>query len=119
MLLDLAERHGQDPREPIHVMVELLPPPPSYTEGLCVCDFGGCCRRCRVPSDFVCEGCGNRGECRSGECGHECCRLMWFVCEDRTEAGDVLLQAGDVLSEAGDGLSFCAIQGCQPRWASD
>ena len=54
MLLDLAERHGQDPREPIHVMVELLPPPPGWVPLYCLCDFGGCCRLCHVPTPLIC-----------------------------------------------------------------
>ena len=98
VLLALAERHEQDLREPIHVMVELLPPPPSYMSNLYLCDFGGRCRLCRVPSNTICGGCGNNGCCRCGNCGHKCC-------EDRIGAEAVLF--------------FCAIQGCQPRWASD
>ena len=98
MLLALAEHHEQDPHEPIHVMVELLPPPPSYTSTLCLCDFGGYCRLCRVPSNTICGGCSNKGCCRCGNCGHECC-------EDRVGTEAV--------------LSCCAIQGCQPRWASN
>ena len=40
-------------------------------QGLCICDFGGCCRRCSVPYSSRC--CGSDGCCRAGNCGHKCC----------------------------------------------
>ena len=97
MLLALAKIHGQAEHEPIHVMVERLPPPTRLGSGICICDFGGCCCLCHVPSNIVCEGCGNNGCCRSGNCDHECCAA-------RVGAADVEL--------------FCGIQGCRPCGAS-
>ncbi len=60
----------------------------------CLCDFGGCCRRCRVPGARSCRGCGNNTCCRSQNCGHQCC-----------EEGSVV-----------NGEEHCPFSGCQPAW---
>ena len=42
--------------------------------GLCLCNFGGCCKRCNVPTQHeICSGCGNNGCCRCNDCGCHCC----------------------------------------------
>ena len=97
LLHALAVEHKHPEDVPIDILVELLPAPCTYTGTLCLCDFGGCCCLCRVPSNTVCEGCGNNGCCRCGNCGHKCC--VGF-------AGTTAV------------LPSCAIQGCQPHWAS-
>jgi len=90
-LANNARYHG----EVIPIAVLLLPPPLLYNDGSCICDFGGCCRLCFVPSNTGCSGCGNNGCCRSGNCGHPCCKKM------------VGLQ---------DVLHRCDRQGCRPWW---
>ena len=47
--------------------------PRDYADfkGLCVCDFGGCCKFC--GDDVPSRCCGTNGCCRAGNCGHECC----------------------------------------------
>jgi hypothetical protein len=66
------ERDGE-----VWVSVVKDDPPSDYgqgaCQGFCVCDFGGCCRLCLVPSSVICRACGNNGCCRTGNCGHECC----------------------------------------------
>ena len=49
--------------------------PPDYPIGLCVCDFGGCCRLC--GSNVPRECCGTDGCCRAANCGHECCEKSY------------------------------------------
>ena len=65
----------QDTEGDIWVGVLLDAAPSDYTQaacqGLCICDFGGCCRRCSVPGSTAC--CGSNGCCRAGDCGHKCC----------------------------------------------
>ena len=65
--------------------------PPDYRTGLCVCDFGGCCRLC--GSNVPRECCGTDGCCRSAKCGHECC--------EKTAAEEALFErsVGRYLSE--------------------
>ena len=66
-------------------------------QGLCLCDFGGCCRLCFVPNNVPCWGCGNNGCCRCVGCGCSCC-------------------------ESGEGIDperRCPLMGCRPRWADD
>jgi hypothetical protein len=76
LLHDLAGAAGHQGRI-ITVAVELLPPPAVYSGPAgCICDFGGCCRLCFVPSTGGCVGCGNNGCCRSGDCGHPCCESL-------------------------------------------
>jgi hypothetical protein len=95
LLEDLASTAGHQDRI-IPVVVELLPPPLIYNGvGHCVCDFWGCCCLCSVPSASICEGCGNNGCCRAGDCGHPCC-------EGGAGLGDVRL--------------LCERQGCRPWW---
>ena len=66
--------------------------------GYCLCNFGGCCRLCYVPSCVVCPGCGNNGCCRSNDCDYSCC--------DAIEKG-VGFQA----------QMRCPVSGCRPAWA--
>ena len=66
--------------------------------GYCLCNFGGCCRLCYVPSCVVCLGCGNNACCRSNDCDYSCC--------DAIEKG-VGFQA----------QMRCPISGCRPAWA--
>ena len=65
----------QDSEAVIWVGVLLDAAPSDYTQaacqGLCICDFGGCCRRCSVPDSKAC--CGSDGCCHAGTCGHKCC----------------------------------------------
>ena len=66
-------------------------------QGLCLCDFGGCCRLCFVPNNVPCWGCGNNGCCRCVGCGCSCC-------------------------ESGEGIDperRCPLMGCRPWWADD
>ena len=80
----------------IHVSVQLLPPPSDYSNlRHCICDFGSCCTLCMVPGRYGCQGCGNTGCCRSGNCGHPCC--------EKADRGEILTQT-----------SFCPYYGCRP-----
>ena len=73
--------------------------PRRMGDGLCLCDFGGCCVLCRVPGKRVCKGCGNNGCCRSGNCGHQCCERH----VKRPRLAD----------------THCPFKGCAPAWAHD
>ena len=66
-------------------------------QGYCLCNFGGCCRLCNVPSGQICWGCGNNGGCRSESCGHSCCKLPRSIDPERR----------------------CPLMGCRPEWADD
>ena len=68
----------------------------SEAQGYCLCDFGGCCTLCNVPSSEVCSGCGNNGCCRCSNCGCDCC------CD---EAKDFQPHR------------MCPVAGCRPMWA--
>ena len=68
--------------------------PTDFNGIYCLCDFGGCCRLCNVPSNQICKGCGNNGCCRVVECGCDCC-----------EDPNVQPQRR------------CPILGCRPKWA--
>ena len=65
----------------IWVDVLTLPAPSDYSQaacaGLCVCNFGGCCRRCSDPYSLRC--CGSNACCHTGECGHKCCETDLLV----------------------------------------
>ena len=65
----------QDTEAVIWVGVLLDAAPSDYTQaacqGLCICNFGGCCRRCSVPDSKAC--CGSNACCHAGKCGHKCC----------------------------------------------
>ncbi len=65
----------QDTESVIWVGVLLDAAPSDYTQaacqGLCICNFGGCCRRCSVPDSKAC--CGSNACCHAGKCGHKCC----------------------------------------------
>ena len=70
----------------------------DFNHRLCLCDFGGCCRRCAVPGRSPCRGCGNNGCCRTGDCGHVCCKRNYS-----------------------DGIQYsdwCRFKGCRPWWAA-
>ena len=58
---------------------------PKDYSGLCrcACDFGSCCQLCMVPSCRECDGCGNNGCCRTGDCGHNCCEQAEIVDANR------------------------------------
>ena len=87
-------------RTPNRIQATRLPPPEDFTNaiGKCLCDFGGCCRACNVPGSQLCWGCGNNGCCRTGNCGHTCCRAVVH----RRAQGAV-----------------CPLSGCVPSWVSD
>lgn len=65
-------------------------------QGYCLCNFGGCCTLCNVPSNQICRGCGNNGCCRAGNCDCDCCcdKFKDFQPQRR-----------------------CPILGCRPEWA--
>ena len=67
------------------------------SQGYCLCNFGGCCRLCFVPSSEVCWGCGNNGCCRSVNCGCSCCESPKGIHPERR----------------------CPISGCIPWWADE
>ena len=67
-------------------------------EGYCLCNFGGCCTVCNVPSNQICGGCGNNGCCRTGSCGCDCC------CEGYKDFQP---------------QRRCPILGCRPEWAQN
>ena len=67
-------------------------------KGFCLCYFGGCCKRCYVPSNEICWGCGNNGCCRSKNCGCECC----------------MAEGGRNIQIAS--MRVCPILGCRPWW---
>ena len=82
-----------------HVLLQAIKcPRPEFfdDQGLCMCNFGGCCRDCMVPARFVCTGCGNNGCCQAGNCGHQCC-------EERKARSEVR----------------CPLAGCRPWWAQE
>ena len=64
--------------------------------GYCLCNFGGCCSLCKVPSIEICKGCGNNGCCRTGDCGCDCC----------------VQESKDLRPRR-----RCPISGCRPDWA--
>ena len=70
----------------------------SAAPGYCLCDFGGCCTLCNVPSCEICPGCGNNGCCRSDSCGHDCCAAV---------------ARGDSFQPR----YLCPMSGCRPWWA--
>ena len=78
--------------------IKIGPPDKFLPEEVCICDFGGCCCECMVASNRPCEGCGNDGCCRTGNCGHSCCESRCF----RGEASDLTLR--------------CLLEGCKPWW---
>jgi len=63
--------------------------------GYCLCNFGGCCRLCFVPSNEPCCGCGNNGCCRCMNCGCSCCESPEDI----------------------QPMSRCPFEGCRPEWA--
>ena len=67
-------------------------------QGYCLCNFGGCCKLCKVPGGEICSGCGNNGCCRSNDCGCECCL------------------AGST-NNSFQPVRRCPRVGCQPRWS--
>ena len=72
--------------------------------GLCLCNFGGCCRLCYAPGARICPGCGNKGSCRCNNCGCSCC--------DAVEKGLIR----EVLP-AGFPRLLCPVYGCRQAWA--
>lgn len=88
-----------DEKQPLVIRATRLERPKRMEDGLCLCDFGGCCVLCRVPGRRECKGCGNNGCCRSGNCGHRCCERN----VKRPRLAD----------------TYCQFKGCAPAWAHD
>jgi len=93
----------QELDENVTVRVVLLQPPDVYDAGLCACCFGSCCLLCNTPKDRPCDGCGNTGCCRTGDCGHECCEDCH---EGRMETVSQFSQ-------------LCPYSGCRQSWAAE
>ena len=71
--------------------------------GLCLCNFGGCCRLCYAPGAGRCPGCGNNGCCRCNNCGCSCC--------DAVEKG-----LNREILPAGFPRLLCPVYGCREDW---
>ena len=57
-----------------------------------------------VPGPSICNGCGNNGCCRSGNCGHDCCERY----------------GRNQFSDWHHGLTDrCPQKGCKPSWAAE
>ena len=92
-LVDLNQPPDRCGRHLIIQAMKLQRPKSFLTSSSCLCDFGGCCMQCMVPSSVYCIGCGNNGCCRSQNCGHKCCE------EGRQPLND-----------------HCSFRGCKPWW---
>jgi hypothetical protein len=97
--VDLTATQAHDAR-PFTLQLTKLPPPDNFSgRGLCLCNFGGCCRACNAPNNTPCWGCGNNGCCRTGDCGELCCL--------------------GVIQRSSRRPFVCPLVGCVPCWIDD